>query len=306
MTNGNHNEDYYCIIMRLKKGGKIMKKWWMIIFIGCFLVMPVMAHAQLDKLLEGLLGRGEEGIRLEQLKITQLEMIPDPVREGQRVSFRATISNSSRNHVRLVLAVMDRDRVVSQINDAYLRSGDTQINFPEMNYQFFGREERCLTIETNIDRRWVPIAMAAEFCPKRSSAGWSAIDRGVGQVQVEELLMSPDPVSPGQEVRFMVRLRNDGRPIRGNIRIQDRDQVIVQTDAVNIPRGTTDFQLPRSQYTFQRMDTCFTVSVDIDRTPYPVDASKEYCANPTAWTLKSRVRDHRDDRDLRGDRERGR
>ena len=272
----------------------MMKKWWMIIFIGCFMIVPVIAHAQLDKLLEGLLGRGDEGVSLEQLKVTQLEMVPDPAREGQRVAFRATISNSSRNHVRLVLAVMDRDRVVSQINDVYLQSGDSQINFPETNYQFSGREERCFTIETNIDRRWVPIAMAEEFCPRRSPAGWSTHDRGVGQLQVEELLMSPDPVTPGQEVRFMVRLRNDGRPVRGNIRIQDRDQVVVQTDSVNIPRGLTDFQLPRSQYTFQRMDTCFTVSVDVDRTPYPVDASKEYCANPTAWTLKSRMRDHRE------------
>jgi hypothetical protein len=279
-----------------------MKKWWMIIFVGCFLVMPVLAHAQLDKLLEGLLGRGEESIRLEQLKVTQLEMIPDPVREGQRVAFRATISNNSRSHVRVTLAVMDRDRVVSQVSDAYLQPGNSQINFPETSHQLSGREERCLTIETNIDRKWVPIAMAEEFCPKRSSAGWSAIDRGVGQVQVEELLMFPDPITSGQEVRFMVRLRNDGRPIRGSVRVQDRDQVVVQTDSVNIPRGTTEFQLPRSQYTFQRMDTCFTVSVDMERTPYPVDASKEYCANPTAWTLKSRMRDRREERDPRGDR----
>ena len=97
-----------------------MKKWWMIIFIGCFLVMPVFAHAQLDRLLEGLFGRGDEGVSIEQLRVTQMEMIPDPAREGQRVAFRATISNSSRNHVRVVLAVMDRDRVVSQVSNAYL------------------------------------------------------------------------------------------------------------------------------------------------------------------------------------------
>jgi hypothetical protein len=194
--------------------------------------------------------------------------------------------------VRVVLAVMDRDRVVSQVSDAYLQSGDNQINFPEMSYQFPGRDQRCFTIEMNIDRRWVPITMASEFCPKRSNAGWSMSDRGAvaGRLQVEELLMSPDPITPGQEVRFTVRLRNDGRPIRGNIRIQDRDQVVVQTESVNIPRGLTSFQLPRSQYTFQRMDTCFTVMVDVDRTPYPVDASKEYCANPTAWTMKPRMR----------------
>ncbi len=93
-----------------------------------------------------------------------------------------------------------------------------------------------------------------------------------------------------------MRLRNDWRPIRGTIKIQDKDQVIVQTDTVNIPSGLTDFQLPRSKYTFQRMDTCFTVTVDVDRNPYQVDATKEYCANPTAWTLKGRPRDRRDDR----------
>ena len=90
-----------------------MKKWWMLIFIGCFLTAPVMAHAQLNQLLEGLRGRGDEGVSVEQLRVTQLEMLPDPAREGQRIAFRATISNSSRNHVRVVLAVMDRDRVVS-------------------------------------------------------------------------------------------------------------------------------------------------------------------------------------------------
>jgi hypothetical protein len=189
-------------MVSLRKGEEMMKKWWMVICMGCFLAVPVLAHAQLDKLLQGLLGRGEEGVSIDQLKVTQMEMIPDPAREGQRVAFRATVSNSSRSNARIVLAVMDRDRVVSQINDAYLRSGDNQINFPETNYQFFGREERCFTVETYIDGRWVPIAMAEEFCPRRSPAGWSTRDRGVVQVQVEELLMSLDPVAPGQEVRF--------------------------------------------------------------------------------------------------------
>lgn len=274
-----------------------MKRLSMFLFVGCFLIMPIVAHAQLDKLLEGLLGRGEEGVSLDQLKVTQMEMFPDPVREGQRVTFRATVYNSSRHHVRVVLAVMDRDRVVSQVSDAYLRPGDNTIDFPETSYQFFGREQRCFTIETYIDRRWAPVTMSSEFCPRRSPAGWSATDRGLGRLFVEDLVMSPDPVVPGQEVRFTVRLRNDGWPMRGNIRIQDRDQVVVQTDIVNIPRGLSDFQMPRSRYTFQRMDTCFTVSVDVDRTPYQADASKEYCANPTSWTLKSRLREYRDDRD---------
>jgi hypothetical protein len=270
-----------------------MKKTWMIIIAGCFLVMPVLAHAQLNDIFEVLFGKGNQGVGIEQLKVTQLEMIPDPASKGQRVAFRATISNSSRQQARTVLAVVDGDRVVSQVNDAYLQPGNNQINFPETNYQFSGREQRCFTIEANIDRKWVPIAMISEFCPKTSSGGWSMGDKRVGQLHVEELLMSPDPITPGQEVRFMVRLRNDGKSLKGNIRIQDSDQLVAQTDTVTIPRGLTDFQLPRSRYTFQGTDTCFTVFVDVDRTAYPVSASQEYCVTPTAWTMKSRMREHR-------------
>ena len=273
----------------------MMKKWWMFALIGSLLIIPVLGHAQLDKLLEGLFGKGEEGIRLEQLKVTQLEMIPDPARESQRIAFRATVSNSSRYSGRITLAIMDRGRVVSEVSDATLRPGENRIDFAETTYRF-SSQDNCFTIEANIDRRWVAIEKASEFCAKRTGAGWSMSDRGVGQLNVEDLVMYPDPVSPRQEIRFTVKLRNDGRPIRGYIRIQDRDQVVVQTDGINIPRGLSEFQLPHSQYTFQRMDTCFTVSVDVDRTPYPVDASREYCANPVSWTLKARIRDHRGDR----------
>ncbi len=42
--------------------------------------------------------------------------------------------------------------------------------------------------------------------------------------------------------------------MRGNIRIQDRDQIVVQTGSVNIPRGLTDFQLPRRVFNTAPLD----------------------------------------------------
>ena len=269
-----------------------MRKVWMLLFIGCFLAVPLMAHAQLDKILEGILGGGGERVSLDQVRVANLEMIPDPAGENQRVAFRATIVNNSRQQLRVLLAIIDRSQVVSQVPDAYLQPGRNLITFPESSYRFFGRDQRCFTIDTYIDRRWVPLAASKDFCANRSYGGWSMSEGGVGlgQLSVEDLIMSPDPVAPGQEVRFMVKLKNDGRPIRGQIRIQDRDQVVIQTDSVNIPRGVSQYQLPRSQYAFQRTDTCFTVSVDVDRTPQQVDAAREYCAYPTAWTLRARAR----------------
>jgi hypothetical protein len=53
------------------------------------------------------------------------------------------------------------------------------------------------------------------------------------------------------------------------------------------------------------MDSCFTVLVDVDRTSHQIDASEEYCANPTAWTLKTRKRSHKEDRDSDRDSRRG-
>ena len=272
----------------------------MIIFIACLLIVPVLAHAQFDKFLENFFGRGDRRINLDSLTVTQMEMIPDsPWENDQPAAFRAIIANSSRYAVRVDLAVVDKDRVVTQVSNASLGPGNNQIDFPETSMQFSRGEQRCFTLQTNIDHRWVPITMAAKFCSERPRR-----DRGV-ELSVEGLRMDPDPVSPGQEVGFVVRLKNDGRHIRGNIRIQDSDQVIAQTDTLRIPRGVTNFKLPSSRYTFQRMDTCFTVSVDVDRTHHQVDATEEYCANPTAWTLKSRKRGKRGHGDSpRGDRER--
>ena len=274
-----------------------MRKWWMFGLMVLVLTVPILADAQLDRALEGLFGRREEGVTIEDLIVTQIEMFPDPVGDGQKVSFRAMITNNSPHHTRLALAVMDRDRVASQVNEAYLQSGNNVITFPDTGYQLYGRDQRCFTIGTNINRRLVRIPATADFCAKRSYAGWSMHDRGIGPLYVDDLLMFPDPVMPGQEIRFTVRLRNDGGPLRGDLRIQDRDQIVAQINNVAIPRGLSDLQIPRSRYTFQRMDTCFTVKVDIDRTPYEVDASREYCANPTAWSLKARLRDRRDERD---------
>ncbi len=75
-------------------------------------------------------------------------------------------------------------------------------------------------------------------------------------------------------------------PIPGSIRIQDRDEVVVQMENTMIPRGYADFEFPYAWYAFQRFDHCFTAVVDIERTPYPVDAARESCAKPMGWTLR--------------------
>jgi len=46
-------------------------------FGGMSVDVPALAHAQLDRLLEGVLGEGGQGIRSQDLKVLQLEFVPD-------------------------------------------------------------------------------------------------------------------------------------------------------------------------------------------------------------------------------------
>jgi hypothetical protein len=262
-----------------------MKKWGRIVLIGCLFVIPSLAQAQVDKLLERFFERGESRIRPEDLRVLQLEISPDPVRQGQRVVFQVTISNGSRYSGRVTLVIKDKDEIISEVRDAPLRPGDNQVDFPESSYRF-SRSDHCFTVEADIEHIRRSIDVAKEFCARKTSHGWTMGDRGIGPLYVEDLDMNPDPAIPGQDVRFKVRLRNDGRPIRASILIQDKDHVVVQVEDVPIPRGYSDFQFPYTRYSFQRFDHCFTVRVDFERTPYPVDAAKEFCAKPMGWTLR--------------------
>jgi hypothetical protein len=268
-----------------KKREKAMKKWEMIVLIGCLFVVPSLAHAQPEKVLERLFGREESRIRPEDLRILQLETSPDPVREGQRVVFRVTISNGSRHSGRVTLAIKDKDELISEGRDIPLGPGENQVNFPESSYRF-SRSDHCFTVEADIERTRSRIDASREFCAKRTNLGWTLSDQVIGPLHVEALEMFPDPASPGQEIRFKIRLRNDGRAIRGDVRIQDRDQPVAQVENVSIPRGSSEFQFPQSRYSLQRNDTCFTVLVDFERTPSPVDSSREFCARPMGWTLR--------------------
>ena len=153
-----------------------MKQWGMLVFIGCLFVVPSLAQAQLDKMLDRLIDKGESGIRPENLRVLQLEVSPDPVPEGQRVGFRVTIANGSRNSGRVTLAIKDKDELISEVRDATLRPGDNQVNFPETSYRF-SRSDPCFTVEVDIERTRLETADYA--------GTWGSVTpmRRVGQVE---------------------------------------------------------------------------------------------------------------------------
>jgi hypothetical protein len=258
-----------------------MKKSLILISLSVLFLFPLLAQSQHDKVFEQFFDR--MGSRV--LDIVQLEMTPDPVREGQPIVFRATISNLTRFPGKVSLLIKDRDEVVTEVRDIVLQPGENRVTFPQSRYRF-SRHDPCFTVEADIARSRKPVDLAKEFCAKGTPWGWTLGEIRIGPFFVEDLDMFPDPVKPGQEIRFKVRIRNDGFPTKVNIRIQDRDQIVAHLNDVIVPRGHSEIQFGNVGYRFQRHDHCFNVMVDVDRTPYPVNAVREFCAKPLGWSLK--------------------
>jgi len=262
-----------------------MKKFTFMVLMGCLCLIPVLAQCQLDKRPDPFPDKWDSRFRPEDLRVVRLEFSPDPAREGQWVSFRLTVLNGSRQSRRITLTLKDRDEIITEARDVNILPGENRIYFSERNYRF-SRSDYCFTVEAEIDQHRRSIEMIEEFCARKTIRGWTLSDRRVGLLFVEDLDMNPDPATSGQAVRFRVRLRNNGKPLWGNIRIQDKDQVVIQVKNALIPGGYSDFQFPYTQYSFQRTDHCFTVLVDFEGTPYVVDAVREFCAKPLGWTLR--------------------
>jgi hypothetical protein len=252
------------------------------LLLGFLFIFPSCAQSQPDKGFDRSSGGGR---RSGDLRVLQLEMDPDPVREGQWVRFQAVISNLSSHLGRVSLFVKDKDEVVAAVEDVSLRPGDNRIVFPQTRYRF-QRQDSCFTVEVDIERSRRPVDLAKEFCARKTYQGWSMRALRVGPLFIEDLGMVPDPAQPGQEVRFRAKIRNDGNPIRANIRIQDRDEVVAQLDDASLNHGTFDYWFLQTPHKFQRLDHCFTVVVDVERTPHRVDAAREFCAKPYGWSLR--------------------
>jgi len=118
------------------------------LMLGFLFIFPSCAQSQPDRGSDRSSGAERHS---GDLRVLQLEMEPDPVREGQGVRFEAVISNLSRHSGRVSLFIKDRDEVVAAVEDVSLRPGDNRIVFPQTRYRFH-RQDSCFTVEVDIER----------------------------------------------------------------------------------------------------------------------------------------------------------
>jgi hypothetical protein len=254
-----------------------MKTARMFLLVSLLVLLPALAQSQP--------ARQEPRARPEALQIVQLEMFPDPVREGQRVRFGMTVFNRTSFSGRANLFIKDQDEVVAEARGVFLQPGNNRVDFPETGYRF-SRRETCFTVEVDIAGTRRPVDFARDFCVQRAYGGWTLSQVAIGPFLVEDLEMAPDPAKPRQEVRFKVRLRNGGTPVRANIRLQDRDEIVTSIDNVRIEPGSVEYPFRSTGYFLQRSDHCFTVVIEVEGKPYNAETTRDLCARPLGWTLR--------------------
>ena len=90
----------------------------------------------------------------------------------------------------------------------------------------------------------------------------------------------------GRRFDLEFELRNEGHSLKGDIRINDRDQMVVELRDTFLPSGYSEYYFPYTRYFFQRSDHCFTVFVEYERFPHKANSTREFCARPLGWTLR--------------------
>ena len=254
-----------------------MKQRGRIILVAFLILLPGFVQSQP--------ARPEPRTRPEALQILQLEMLPDPVREGQQIRFGLTLFNRTSISGRANIFIKDQDEVVTEARGIFLQPGNNRVDFPSTGYRFT-RREHCFTVEVDIAGTRRPVDFARDFCAQRVYGGWTMSQATIGPFLVENLEMYPDPAKPRQEVRFKARLKNSGTPVRANIRLQDRDETVTSIGNVWLEPGSVEFQFPNTGYFLQRFDHCFTVVVEVEGKPYNAETTRELCAKPQGWTMR--------------------
>ncbi len=107
--------------------------------------------------------------REHRLQVTDLDMSPDPVAAGQRISrFRVSLRSDSSGEceTRIQIREMQGNDLIASERVYRLRPGMNQISIePDSRYQF-SRQEHCFNVIANIENTQRPVDAARRFCAR--------------------------------------------------------------------------------------------------------------------------------------------
>lgn len=112
------------------------------------------------------------------LRILDLGMLPDPVRQGQRIQLWSVKLQSDYNGECLTfLEVRDRDQIVGRRVQYLIKPGEGRYTFQAEPGYRFQAQDHCLAVLVNVGNTWTPVDAARRFCaryrPVPPPGGWS-------------------------------------------------------------------------------------------------------------------------------------
>jgi hypothetical protein len=140
---------------------------------------------------------------------------------------------------------------------------------------------------SNLLMTFAPDATAAER--KKNHNRSASCQRG-DRLNIEDIDMSPDPVSAGQHIRsWKVRIRFDGRrDCETDVYVREGNTIAGHARDYKMHPGVNEIEIPAAQgYRFASREHCFNVQVDLDGTRQQIDAARRFCATQrSAWSMR--------------------
>ncbi len=115
------------------------------------------------------------------LRILDLGMIPDPVRQDQRIQlWSVTLQSDYNGECLAVLEVRDRDQVAGRRVQYLIKPGVGRYTFQSEPSYRFQLQDHCFTVLANVADAWALISpidaqkqLCARYRPQPPPGGWS-------------------------------------------------------------------------------------------------------------------------------------
>ena len=135
----------------------------------CMLPAPgiVMVIVTLLGLTPGLATAARPCAPPHRMRIVDLNMTPDPVRQGRPLKeLQITIQSDQNGECSTALEVRDQHQIVAQVQAQTIRPGRTVFVVPVVQGYRFQGQDSCFVVQVNVGGVFSPIEAQQVFCAK--------------------------------------------------------------------------------------------------------------------------------------------
>jgi hypothetical protein len=109
------------------------------------------------------------------LRILDLDMAPDPVRQGQSINtWHITLQSDRDGDCNTLFTVRDQNEIAGRSQQQTIRPGKAVYIIPALPEYRFQRQDACFNVQANVGGSFTPIEAQQTFCVKaRPGSRWS-------------------------------------------------------------------------------------------------------------------------------------